>query len=263
MIQNSVRSISQEAFRRVLLQNLSDGRVRNPSFSQRALARRLGIGSSALSEFLNGKRQISQSLATRIADRLGLGPEQRQEYESEFRPDQKSRIREAVQIDMNRYHLISEWQHFAILSLAETQGFKSDPIWIAARLGISITKASQGIDRLVRLGLLRRGRRGNLVITGQQFTTSDEVAHLSLRRSYAEDLELARASLDGDSVEIRDFTAITMALDPERIPIAKRMIREFRDALCVLMESGNKKEVYKLCIQLIPLSESSRIAKGG
>ena len=45
-----------------------------------------------------------------------------------------------------------------------------------------------------------------------------------------------------------------MAIDPENLGEAKNMIKSFRKRLSKKLESGNKKEVYKLAIQLFPLS---------
>ena len=46
------------------------------------------------------------------------------------------------------------------------------------------------------------------------------------------------------------MTSLTLALDPERLELAKQMIQEFTDSLCVVLESGKRKEVYELAISL-------------
>jgi transcriptional regulator with XRE-family HTH domain len=255
----------------VLQKTLADAygkvRDRNPSYSQRAFARKAGLSSSAVSEILNGKRRISPRLAERVLTRLELAPDVIQGVVRALgaggapgghATDETPKARRERVLDMDAYHLVADWYHFAILSLAETRGFKSSPAWIARRLGLRPAVAQAAIDRLVRLGMLKRSPRGVLSVTGEQYATSDGVVNASLRRSNAEDLELARRSLEEDPYEDRDFATMTMAIDPAKLPEARRLLREFRDRLCVYLEADRKTEVYKFCAQLIPLSKKEK-----
>jgi hypothetical protein len=45
-----------------------------------------------------------------------------------------------------------------------------------------------------------------------------------------------------------------MAVDPALLPEAKDMIKKFRRRLSRFLESGKKKEVYTIAIQLFPVS---------
>ena len=44
-----------------------------------------------------------------------------------------------------------------------------------------------------------------------------------------------------------------MAIDPTKLPEARRRIRQFRDELCDYLESGDQTEVYRWNMQLVPL----------
>lgn len=46
-----------------------------------------------------------------------------------------------------------------------------------------------------------------------------------------------------------------MTLDPADIPLAKKLLREFVGKFCNRLEQGRKKEVYRLNLQFIPLTE--------
>lgn len=52
-------------------------RARNPRFSLRSYARKLGISPGATTEILRGKRRISAKLAARFAERLQLEEQER------------------------------------------------------------------------------------------------------------------------------------------------------------------------------------------
>jgi uncharacterized protein (TIGR02147 family) len=220
----------------------------------RAFSRKLGISSAALSEILSGKRQVSRKLAERISNRLMLSPVESNRVLKLFEQPAAGTDTRDVTLDAEHYSLISDWYHFGILSLAETAAFQSDLAEIARRLGITNGTARQAVDRLVRLNLLKRDG-DELRPTGHQYHTSDGIKSQALRRAHANNLELARRSLEEDPVGDRDFSSMTMAIDPEKLPKAREMLREFRERLSAFLEGGEKKKVYKVCMQLMPLSD--------
>jgi hypothetical protein len=55
-------------------------------------------------------------------------------------------------------------------------------------------------------------------------------------------------------VEKRDFTAVTVAVNPKNLSTAKELIRKFQDELCDQLEAGRCTEVYRLSVQLFPLT---------
>jgi uncharacterized protein (TIGR02147 family) len=195
-------------------------------------------------------------LAGRIAERLGWAPDLRDELKAFPKYQKRSLEKESVQLTVDHFNVISDWYHFAILSLAETQDFNDEPAAIARRLNITKTQASAALERLTRLGMLERGPSGKLFATGASYSSSDDLVSSALRKSHAQNLELARRSLEEDAMEERDFISATMAIDPALLPEAKRRLREFRADLCAFLESGAKKEVYKVSMQLFPLSKN-------
>lgn len=253
---------AQSAISNVLRQAFVEAQVRNPSYSLRAFARRLAISPSALSEIMAGKRRISRKIADRLTEKLCLEPRQRQAILTLFRAGGAAAGTEAGAaggveyelLDADKFAAIADWYHFGILSLMETKDFQSDPQWIAARLNIRLRESVAALERLERLGLIKKSR-GKYGLTKGRLTSSDGVRNLSLQRAHAANLALAQTSLAEDPVETRDFCATTMAIDPDKIPEAKQMIREFSDRLASFLEtSGKQTEVYKLCLQLFPLS---------
>ena len=68
-------------------------------------------------------------------------------------------------------------------------------------------------------------------------------------------MELAQKSLTTDPVQERDFTSITMAINSKKLAEAKVLIRKFQDELSGLLEDSTPDQVYRLCVQLFPLSQ--------
>lgn len=254
-------NLAQVALQQLLLKHLAEARVRNPAYSLRSMARKIKISPAALSEVLNAKRRISRKLAEKIMTSLCVPPVEKNEllnlfgtlpqHEKIFRKDHYSEVAN------DQFKIIANWYHFAILSLAETKDFKDESQWIAERLNIRVTEVDAAIHRLKRLGMLRIDENGRLAPSGEQFATTDEIASAAIRSFHSEVLDLARNSLETVSLERRDFTTMTMAIDPKRLGKAKKMIRQFRAKLCEYLEQGDITEVYQISINLFPLSQEA------
>lgn len=234
----------------VVLEELTKARARNASYSMRAFALRIGVAQSVISQVLNGKRPLTKKTAQRILEGLGKDPAAVQQALEGAAEEPNT----YTSLGADSFQLVSEWHHYAILSLAETEGFRGTPAWVANRLGISPQTAKEALERLQRLELLVR-KGAKLVASGKQLEAISAVPHVALRKANRENLALAEKALSTISTELRDFTAITLCFDPERIEDARTMIKAFRRSFDRAMEAGRKREVYKLCIQLFPLTK--------
>ncbi len=235
-----------------LTNEFANAKAKNPSYSLRAFSSRIGIQASALSEILNGKRIISKKMGQRILSGLGINP---LEFENIL-----SGTGEGIEanLSLDYFKAISDWYYFAILSLAEVPNFKADPVWISTRLNISKRDAKTALERLVKLEMLIVKEDGSYEASGIQYKTPTDILNVSLKNHTIQALELASDSIVNDPVEERDFSTITMAIDPSQIDVAKKMIKSFRRRLSKRLETGDKKEVYKLAIQLFPLSRKCK-----
>lgn len=243
----------QLALQNVLRKRLLAFQAGNPSFSLRAFARRLEISPGAASGLLNGKRKASSKLALRLAERLLLDPQEKALLLTAGRGAPVARP-EALVLEADQFRLLAEWEHLAILSLLRTKNFRSSPAWMARRLGISPSRVTLALRRMVKLGLVRRAAGGKFVRSAERIRTSDNVRDLAIQKFHDENLTLARGSLHRDGINDRDFTAVTFAVDPERLEQAKVLIRKFQDDLTALLEGGDKTEVYRFSTQLFPLT---------
>jgi uncharacterized protein (TIGR02147 family) len=160
------------------------------------------------------------------------------------------------------FDAIAEPHHYYILTLMQTAGFRSDPEWIADRLGLPLSKTREALERLIRIGLLRRGRGGVLFGITDGLTTSD-LPSAALRASHAQTLREAIEVLETVPRELRTITSSTVALDPAKLPQAVKLIRNFRRGLCELLQDGERLEVYNLNVQLVPVTKFTKTDGGG
>ena len=69
-------------------------------------------------------------------------------------------------------------------------------------------------------------------------------------------------SLENDPIEVRSMTSMSMAIDPEKLPEARRLIEEFQEKLSTFLESENKERAYQLPISLFPLDKERGTREG-
>jgi hypothetical protein len=242
----------------LLQEELTRIRAKNPSYSLRAFARKLKLPPSALSGILNGKLTVTRRTGEKVLQRLGTDPMEIQRILSDLKL-RTPRIAGAkptryLMIDMDQFHLLADWYPLAVLSLMSTEASQSNPRWIAKKLGIQIREAKSALDRLKRLGLVTK-KDGKLIPSDQQFQTTTDIPNVYIRRYHLKNLELAQRAMEEDSFSSCDFSSMTMAIDPAKLPEAKSRIRDFRRSLCEFMETGNQKQVYRMSVQLFPLSD--------
>ena len=261
----------QVAIQNILRKKFAEIQRMNPRFSLRAYSSRVGMHVGALTYIMNGKRNVSRKLAERIVRRLMLDPQDRSDILKLFPEKQKrntalketrAETAQYIQLTAAQYKILTEWEHYAILSLIKCEDYARDHSsssieWIAKRLAISETRVKTAVDRLIELKLIALDPGGKLARTQENYRTSDDVAEISLQRHHDQNLDLARESLHRDPVALRDFTSITMPVDLNKISAAKELIRKFQDELSDLVESGHTAEVYRLSVQLFPLTSIS------
>ncbi len=250
-----------------LKEDFSDRQKKSHRYSLRAYARDTGIHPSTLSLVLNGKRALPEKDSKRIVQKMRLGPKEKTLFYESLLKGRTSldaiKISEDDQrfmLDESYFNVISEWEHYALLTLFDVNDFKPSLNEISTRMKISVTRAEVVIQNLINSGLLTTGPKG-LQKTHVKVRTTEDVTSNALQQSHLETLELGKEKLVSVDVDLRDFSSMNLAVDTDKIPEAKIIIREFRQKMAALMEKGKKKEVFQLAIQFYPLTEN-RINRG-
>jgi hypothetical protein len=238
-----------------LKDEFSRRRQRNPGYSLRAFARSLKVNSSTLSAIVSQKRKATPTIAKRLLDQLGTDPFLKQKIiTSMMGLELTSNIPRFHMLREDEFAAISEWEHFAILSLLETRNCRHSVSWISNRLNIGTRTVREALERLERLGLIRKSG-GKWVTTGESIASPSDVPSAALRKHNQQYIEKALHSLERHPLEERDITGVTMAIDPAKLPEAKALVRAFRRQLCKFLESGDQTRVYRVNIQLFPIDE--------
>jgi uncharacterized protein (TIGR02147 family) len=235
---------SQDELREKILKKFKEQKKQNSSFSLRSLARNLGTSPATLSEFLNGKRNISSVIARKILSNLDLGSIK----------DSKSSSSRFTSISDDRSALISDWAYFAILSLMEVSDFKSDAKWVSERLSISEAKVRSIFKELLAFGLIEESPLGYLT-TDTELITSDDIQSKALRARHLENTLRAKNSIEKDELQDRDFSFMTLAIGKNDLKKYKKLIRKVQDDIVKIQSKNSKDCVYEFVFQVFPVSK--------
>lgn len=234
---------------------LAEMQAKNPLYSMRALAKSMDVPPAALSEFLNGKRQFSPKLQRKILNSLNLSPDIKEKLIKNIEASSNEPAStERIQIDTDSYYIISDPLYYSLLCLIETKDFIKDTYWMSLRLKRPENEISLALERLERIGYIKRNSEGHMIVADAHLMTTDDVANMSLRLRHAENLDNAKDALLNLPVSERYFRFETLPIGLEQMPEFKQAAQEFLDKILAISKKGQKDEVYEFCLNFFPRS---------
>ena len=164
-------------YREFLRDGLSGKRGRNGSFSTRAAAAYLGLGSGTLSRIISGGRDIGPALLPRIIEFLGLKAREAEYFSLLVRlnktsnPGKKRQCFEKImrmrgesrrKIPEEQFSVFDRWYNIALPQLFRIVPDCADGGKLGALLDprVSSAKMRKAIELLERTGLIRKNQRG-------------------------------------------------------------------------------------------------------
>lgn len=241
----------------------------NPKYSLRAFAKFLGLSPGELSEIIRGKRKLSFKKAVVISQRLGLSSSEKNYFMSLLEREEaafeagegvevelpKGNDLDSKEIQVEIFKLISDWECFAILTLSECIDHRWDLPWIAKRLGISQTQAKCALERLEFVGLIKRN--GVFYEANQDAAVGlGEAPSMAGRKYHQAMLDKAKAALEIQPRENREYISVGMAIDPYYLDKMKKELNEFVNQLMEKYgNTKNKKKVFQLQMALFELTQ--------
>ena len=248
----------------VLRAQLRAARRRNPRFSLRSLAARLGIHHSTLSQVVRGKRQLTRSQATAVRRYLGMpAVAEPAAATSRSRIDGRKKLRSSRQFAPDTFELLSAWPHSAILELTHVAGFEPDARWIAHALDLPVSDVNVALQRLLRLRLLKMADRDRWVDTSgdASFRASRLSAGLARRlRRQAHDLAIDR--FESGDTERQVSAQMVFAMSSAQLPAMRKLCDRFLGELQELAAAAKKDDVFHVGVSMFPLTTLSTRKRG-
>lgn len=247
----------------------------NPRFSHRLFARLAGVKSpSLLLLVMQGKRNLTDTTLPGVCRAMGMDAEEEEfftalvDLDAAIAPDERSRVflrisamrrfQAARRIEGEAFRYLSVWYLPAIRELAGCAGFRADPAWIAATLRprVTVAEATEALDTLRALGMLRPGPDGELHAGDVTLATPHEVAGLAVHNFHKGMLARAVEAIDAFRPTERHLGAVTVAVPESLVPRLKKEIAAFQEHLLDVCDGAGApgERVMQINLQMFPLS---------
>ncbi|MCB9495309.1 MAG: TIGR02147 family protein [Fibrobacteria bacterium] len=245
-------------------------------FSHRWFAQAAGIANPSIySQVVSGKRRLTPPLVEVFAKVLELSAKQNLflHHLVEFthartaleKQEHYAVLRELggsvhqTRLGPDAWDFYRHWWIPALRELVAQRGSFRDWKSLAGQLRppISARQARQGVETLVRLGLLTQGEDGRWRQSTLALTSGDEVGVLAVRKHNAEMIRLGEESIERFPPASRHVSGITAGLSPAAFQVLVAEIEAFRERVVRLVTQDDAPgEVYQFNLQLFPLSSS-------
>jgi len=253
-------------------------RARNPRFSNNSLAKAVGVTSGFMSQFLNGRRELSIDTALSFSRFLRLGDQEEQllidsinqnkqikkklhHQSKKSMTQQLSLAKDYAVLFNDQAEYICKWYNVALSDLVLCKDFKDDASWIARRLGISKLEAEQAFQRLIRMKIIEC-KNGEWVKNQPHIQIPTKKSKPLIREYHAQTMARAithmNEKVSEEDFNLRSIRGRTIAVNPKKIQEARIYIQNFMDLLTQLLEDDNCEEVYQLNVQFFPLTENTK-----
>ena len=255
-------------YKEILKSKLAERTNKNIQYSLRSFARDIGLSPQRLSHILNGRHGLSVQAAGLVASKLSMNETEKDFFctlvqkehsrSKAMRTEAAKRLKNLKfhykNVELDNFKLISDWYHFAIMELTLIENFSNNCKQIGKSLGISEVEAEMAIERLLKLKLLIKEKKGSLKIRGNFFADPKEIPSEAIRNFHKQLLSKSINAIDFQDLNERDFSSLVVAVDEKDIATAKKEIKKFRESMDRLFSKSKKKtRVYCLGVQLFAL----------
>lgn len=240
----------------------------------RSFAKDLNISPQHLSAFFSHRRGLSEAKAEEIASRLELDQKTKDLFVSAIRarytrsPILKKEARanhETIksehwsnsEISHDAFQVISDWHHYGLLELIKITPRNLQKFsYFSKRLKISENEVQMALHRLIRLNLVSAQKdKLGWTATHDTVTTSSATPSDAIRKFHVQILKKALDAVQYQSVDERALKSSLMGIRKSKIPLAKKLIQDFKDEFTKKVVGKGGTDVYALSIQFFNLCD--------
>ena len=254
----------------ILSEYLERKKKSRPGYSLRALARDLDVAPSFLSAVFNGKKLVPPAQIGKLAkileiDAATLIEIKRLAMPEELRSAATRPLAETPTISIiparETSVLLRQWYYPVILDLTTCTDFGGSVDEIGSRLGLHPEATAVAVRDLLGAGLLEEVD-GRLRKTEMILKVSSNRSRTEVRRYHLQQLERAQQELQqrtsDEDLARRVITGMSIATEPERIPVARKMLADALAEIAEYLASGEGSEVFQLSAQLFSHTPPSK-----
>lgn len=261
---------------RLLVRDFYTERKLRSGFTWRDFAKAAGYSSPVFLKLVcDGKTNLSEVGVERVASAMGLvgvellyfrllvsfnqekNPEKQKAVFAELR--QLAKENSVAVVGEEQYDYYENWLNPVVRELAPNmKAPTAAKIASQCVFDADTAKVKKSLKLLEKNGFLQKESDGNFTQPRKAISTgSIEVASLAVREMHRQMGELAVKSLDVVPMDERDISGLTMGISREAYDKVVQEIADFRRRIrAIVMESSGEERVYRLNMQLFPLTKS-------
>lgn len=240
----------QKSFVKLLESSYQKLVAKNPRYSRRAFAKKIGVSSGTLSDVLKQKTRLTPERALEIMERLDLSMRDRSRMLVLLGKSEK--IRQQLS-SSKEYTVMENWLYRTVLFAFDIETVSMTPEILSEKLGIPQEKISTIVEHLLELKLLTQSDDGKITRTKVMWTVPDSFVESFAHNIYFQNLELAGKAVKKMPAAQRDFTTLTFAGNSRQLGEARKEISKFYEKMLALMEEPATDNVYQISVFLHPL----------
>ena len=269
-----MKEIVEYADYRKFIQDYYDERKRTSAFTWRDFAKAAGFSSAVYLKYVcEGKKNLSVAAAGSVANAMGLTGFEHTYFVlmvtyAHAKNDEAKRVAFEERCALAAAHKVrvlgneefdyfKSWKNPVLRELApHMPGAKPLDIAHVCKPKISAAEVSETLDFLVKANLLKKDKSGNYSQTDKSLSMGPvDAVPVAARDMQRQMGEFAVQALDLPLSE-RDMSGLTMGLTRHAYERIRKEIADFRRRIvAIASEDDETEQVYRLNLQLFPLSE--------
>ncbi len=242
-------------------------------FSYRRFSAVLGLKSPNFMQLvLAGERNLSEELAKKVCEQLGLKGSQKNYflaivgYEQAKSQEEKLKFEKLLLIEKRKMvtthveklktEILSRWYHMLVRELVFLPNFEPSGEFISSALNglISEQEAEVSIRMLIESGFIEKGENGKYQAKEAALDTGDFIFKRALmQENHSQTLQIWGKNLKDLNTHEQELGLLHIPINSEKIPELRDRIRKFQDEIIGwLCEEKNPDRVVQLGTYLIP-----------
>lgn len=257
-------------------------RKANRHFTIRAWAQKMGMKNHGfLHDMIKGNRKIPKARLPRLIQEMSLDTNEGLYFESMVDLSRSRTVEEKTLYlermkalsfgrrtiafnELESFRLLCNPLHLFISEMVFLPDFKPEADWIQKRLLFKATRQEieQAIERLIQLDILREDAQGQLKRMNDFISSRSDIKDLALQEYHKNLSDLAKIAVESQDILDREFQGMTMNFNPDDMPEAKLMIRDFITKFLARFDqtTSEKREVCHLNLQFFNVTNNKGVS---
>jgi uncharacterized protein (TIGR02147 family) len=230
--------------------------AKNPRFSLRSFAQKLGISNSALSEILRSKRKVSKAKALEFAKAIKLLEKHTKTLMDAF--DKSGSLEQLkpvsnplkeILLTSDQFHIMGDRKYFSVLALFRSP--MNSVSAMSARLGLTETEVQNILEELAKIGVLEKKNGQYIEKERAVFRTSEDFPDELMRNRRLQNTEASAKAIREKADGERGYFA-TVSVDKSKLDEIGPIVEDFVKRLSMFLRKPSSEDIFEVNVDIFP-----------